>query len=235
MKHQPVTKILYALLIIIVLAQSSIIAQTKYTADIFASYFGGSGSDWMTYVATDNNGNIIIAGHGESTDLPVKSAFQNKRGGGFTEGFIAKFSPDLKQLIFCSYLGGSDYDEIKNVYTDSDGNIFVVGLTASVDFPTTANAYQKNYGGNMDAFICKISPAGQLLYSTYFGGSSDEEAYGIAMDKRGDVYLCGVTSSSDFPTTKGAFNKTLNGGCNIYVTKFSFSSKNSVKTGNIQP
>jgi hypothetical protein len=223
MKHQTGIKILFALLTIIALAQSSIIAQTKYTADIFASYFGGSGGDWMTYVTTDNSGNIIIAGHGESTDLPVKSAFQNKSGGGFTEGFIAKFNPDLKQLIFCSYLGGSDYDEIKNVYADSDGNIFVVGLTASADFPTTANAYQKNYGGNMDAFICKISPAGQLLYSTYFGGSKYDCGMRLVAANSTTVIIAGSTKSSDLPV-EPAIADTIKGGSDTFVAKLNIAT-----------
>src|SRR5512147_683039 len=140
MKRVSNFKFAITFLVAMIFAQNSIKGQTKYTADVFASYFGGSGGDYMTYVATDKSGNIIIAGHGGSTNLPVKSAFQNINKGG-PEGFIAKFNPELTQLIFCTYLGGTLYDEIKDVVVDTFGNIYVTGLTESLDFPMTSNGF----------------------------------------------------------------------------------------------
>ncbi len=214
---------------------------TKLKSDgtqlIYSTIIGGSDDEWPFDIAIDLNGNAYVTGATKSSDFPVsKPAFDTSYNGG-EDAFLFKLSSDGSRLIYSTYIGGTDKDGGRGVVTDKSGRAFVTGCTRSTNFPITPDAFDKTFKGRGteqwawgDPFLLIMNPEGtKIEYSTYFGGSNDEEAYGIAMDKRGDVYLCGVTSSSDFPTTKGAFNKTLNGGCNIYVTKFSFSPKKQCK------
>jgi len=210
---------------------------TKLKSDgtqlIYSSIIGGSDDEWPFDVAVDLNGNAYVTGVTLSNDFPTTvSAFDTSYNGG-QDAFLFKLSSDGKQLIYSTYIGGSDKDGGRGVVVDKSGRAYVTGCTRSTNFPVTPDAFDKTFKGRGtdqwawgDPFFLVMNPAGtQIEYSTYVGGSKDEEAYGIAMDKRGDIYLCGVTSSSDFPTTEGAFNRTLNGVCNIYVTKFLFRPK----------
>jgi hypothetical protein len=102
-------------------------------------------------------------------------------------------------LLYSSYLGGSSFDEATAVAVDASGNVYLAGFAASPDFPSK-DAVQAATGGSTDAFVAKLSPDGQeLLYATYLGGSSEDAAYGIAVDASGSAYLTGTTESSDFP------------------------------------
>jgi hypothetical protein len=131
-------------------------------------------------------------------------------------------------LSYSSYLGGSMDDFGNAITVDSAGNIYVTGGTTSSDFPTTAGVYQTSYGGadggyqsvNGDVFVTKLSPSGStLVYSTYLGGSGDDNAYGIVVDATGNVYLTGGTNSSNFPVTLGAYQPSSGGLTDVFVTK----------------
>ena len=100
----------------------------------------------------------------------------------------------------------------------------MTGSTESTDFPTTPGAFQTTFGGGVyDAFVTKLNPTGTaLVYSTYLGGTGDENGTGIAVDSAGDAFVTGVTSSTDFPTTPGAFQTSYGGGQDAFVTKFAF-------------
>lgn len=118
-------------------------------------------------------------------------------------------------LIYSTYLGGSGFDQGYAIAVDSLGNAYVTGTTAAADFPTTARAFQTNYGGG-DAFVSKLNPAGTaLVYSTYLNGASGN---GIAVDSAGNAYVTGEAGPTNFPTTPGAF-QTSPMGFDIFVTK----------------
>jgi len=118
-------------------------------------------------------------------------------------------------LIYSSYLGGSGFDQGYAIAVDSLGNAYVTGKTAATDFPTTAGAFQTNYGGG-DAFVAKLNPAGSaLVYSTYLNGASGN---GIAVDSTGNAYVTGEAGPTNFPTTPGAF-QTSPMGYDAFVTK----------------
>ena len=103
---------------------------------------------------------------------------------------------------------------------DTSGNAYVTGETYSSDFPTTAGAFQTTFGGIGDVFVTELNSTGSgLVYSTYLGGSDDEEGNGIAVDTSGDAYVTGYTYSSDFPTTAGAFQTINSGNYAAFVTK----------------
>jgi hypothetical protein len=98
--------------------------------------------------------------------------------------------------------------------------MYIAGSTASADLPTTAVPVASQFGGGtLDSFVAKFNPAGALLYSTYLGGSGDEEAFGLAVDSQGNAYVTGNTTSADFPTTQGAYSGALSGSSNAFVAK----------------
>jgi len=125
-------------------------------------------------------------------------------------------------LVYSTYLGGSSFDLGQVIAVDASGNAYVTGQTGSTDFPATAGAFRTTFsGGNNDAFVSKLNAAGSaLLYSTYLGGRNDDFGYGIAVDASGNAYVAGLTYSSDFPTTPGAFQTIYAGGSNVaFVSK----------------
>jgi uncharacterized protein (TIGR03437 family) len=110
------------------------------------------------------------------------------------------------------------------IATDSQGNIYVVGQTSSANFPVTANALQPSLAGGSDAFISKFSPAGDLLWSTYFGGSGDDSAAGVAIDSAGEILVAGTTSSPNLPVLN-AYQSTLAGESDVFVLKLDPTGK----------
>src|SRR5439155_16373246 len=101
---------------------------------------------------------------------------------------------------------GSGVDEGFGIAVDTLGNAYVTGFTSSTNFPTTAGAFQATFGGTEDAFVTKLNPMGAgLVYSTYLGGSGVDDGLGIAVDTCGNAYVTGITLSTNFPTTAGAF------------------------------
>src|SRR5207249_5256491 len=99
-------------------------------------------------------------------------------------------------------------------------NAYVAGSTTLTDFPTTTGAVQTASGGSADAIVAKVDPTGSgLIYSTYLGGAADDEGYGIAVDGAGNAYVTGYTSSTNFPTTAGAFRTSFSGNTDAFVTK----------------
>jgi len=188
---------------------------------LYSTYLGGSGSDLALGGTIDSNGNIYVAGVTSSYDFPTTSgAFDRGFNGGNTDFFISKISPS-GDLVYSTYIGGSanDYDAsagepyVFGMTIDSSGNVYMTGQTFSSDFPTTTGALSRTLKGNSDAFVLKLHSAGDsLIYSTFIGGSGDDQGAGIAVDASGYAYVAGTTWSSDFPTTTGAFDRTHHGG-----------------------
>ena len=128
-------------------------------------------------------------------------------------------------LSYSTYLGGSSIDVGRGIAVDSSGNAYVAGITSSWDFPITPGAFQTTCsgcsGGTQHVFVTKLNPTGSaLVYSTYLGGTNNDSGLGIALDASGGAYVTGITYSSDFPTTPGAFQATCGGGCSGYADAF---------------
>lgn len=191
---------------------------------IFSTYFGGSGSDSANGITVDNQGNIYITGQTKSTDFPTTSnAYQTSLKGG-ADAFIVKLSKDGTTLLYSTYLGGNSADTTgsrvetgTNIKVGSNGKIYVTGQTNSVDFPTTSDAYKKNITSNSgvyygDVFLTEFDSNGNMVYSTLLGGNNtDETPYGLAIDSQGNIWITGKTTSSDFPTTSDAYQKSIKG------------------------
>ncbi|MCP4631853.1 MAG: T9SS type A sorting domain-containing protein [candidate division Zixibacteria bacterium] len=186
---------------------------------IYSTFIGGSTNDAGIGIFVDNLGNAYITGSTGSSNFPMVNAYDSSYNGGDYDGYVLKLSPDGDSLIYSTYLGGSFLDEGVDIVIDGSGNAYVNGWTTSPNFPTF-NAYDNSRGGEYDVFVSKISPTGDsLIFSTYFGGNQYEGAGDIAMDGSENFYLTGTTFSSDFPTVE-AFDSTLAGENDIFVSKF---------------
>jgi len=192
---------------------------------VYSTYLGGiGGSNNGGGVAVDAGGNAYVTGFTSSSSFPTTpGAFQPVLGGPAGDAFVTKLNPAGSGIVYSTYLGGSGTDGGSGIALDANGNAYVTGTTSG-NFPTTAGAFQRTFGGgNADAFVTKLNPAGggsaDLVYSTYLGGSGDEFAKQIAVDANGSAYLTGSTVSADFPVTAGAFQPTFAGRGDAFVTK----------------
>ena len=168
-------------------------------AFVYSTYLGGKGFDRTVVIAVDTAGNVFTAGSTSSPDFPTENPMQPAFHGYPDDGFAAKINSEGSALIYATYLGGSDEDVISSVAIDPSGTACLAGHTRSVDFPTAAASQRQNAGGR-DAFVAKVSADGRdLLFSTYLGGTNDDYAVGVALDKIGNVYVAGVTGGGGFP------------------------------------
>ena len=133
-------------------------------------------------------------------------------------------------LVYSTYLGGSGENEASAIAVDGSGNAYVTGLTSSTDFPISNSALQSTNGGSVcNAFVTEMAAGGQgLVYSTYFGGSYEDTAFGIAVDNSGNAYIAGLTESADFPTTANALYSSLNGPADAFVTEIAAGGQSLV-------
>jgi hypothetical protein len=192
---------------------------------VYSTFLGGGGSDAGSGIAVDNSGNAYVTGSTSSADFPRQSATQTVFGGGNTDAFVTKLNSTGTALVYSTYLGGSGDDAGKGIAVDAAGNAYLTGQTNSSNFPT-AVATQSSLKGGYDAFVTEYNAAGsQIPFSTYLGGTGDEDIGGnfgaIAVDKAGaNIYVSGSSASSDFPATSGVVQTNTGGGIDAFVAKF---------------
>ena len=194
------------------------------TGLVYSTFLGGSSYEAGSGIAVDSAGDAFVSGLTYSTDFPIMNAIQpNYAGNG--DVFITKINAHGDAIVYSTYLGGSGYDEARLIAVGPAGGAYVCGNTLSTDFPTV-NAFQSSNGGGGDAFLTKIKANGNAFaYSTYLGGSADDNASDVAVDSSGNAYLTGWTASPNFPTIN-AFQPTNRSMSSIYdafVAKFSSS------------
>jgi hypothetical protein len=192
------------------LAGNQDIFVTKIAADgsglIYSTYLGGSNTEYAHGIAVDASGDAYVTGETYSTDFPIMNAFQSTSQGG--TGFVSKLSTDGSSLIYSTYLGGNSEGATNAIAVDSAGEAVVAGRTYSTNFPVLSSFQPVHAAdsGDSDATLTKLSASGSsLVFSTYLGGNSNDFAMGVALDAAGNIYVAGLTFSSDFPTTPGAF------------------------------
>ncbi|MEG5164210.1 SBBP repeat-containing protein, partial [Microcoleus sp. AT3-A2] len=191
------------------------------SALVYSTYLGGSGTDDAKAIALDNSGNVWATGNTNSTDFPgANLGFQNAIAGGY-DNFVSKFDANGARA-YSTYLGGSGDDYGADIAVDSAGNAYVVGNTTSTDFPTVNPIQAGNGGVAKDAFVTKISANNSLAYSTYLGGSGEENGDRITVDSAGNAYVTGNTTSTNFPT-KNAIQTISGGGQDAFITKIDSS------------
>jgi len=188
----------------------------------YATYLGGTGADQINDVAVDAAGYVYVTGTTSSADFPTFAAWQPTLTP-FYDVFVAKLDPTLSTLIWSTYLGGTaDFTHAErgsSIAIDASGDVFVTGITSASDFPVL-NAFQPDLGGVEDAFLVELAPPGNaLVFSTYLGGSGDENDGRVAVDAAGDSVVTGGTASTDFPLFQ-PLQSSLLGPEDAYVASF---------------
>jgi len=185
---------------------------------IYATFLGGGSGDIVRDVAVDSAGDMVVVGSTYSEDSPVLNAYQPTYAGGFTdnihlvggEGFVTRLSRE-GELLWSTFIGGSGLDGCLGVEMFG-GEIVVMGVTNSTDFPVVGGVGQQTYGGGgADGFVAVLGSDGELLRSSYFGGSGTDAPDDMVIDDGGRLVLTGYTSSSDLPVTGDAHQRTRNG------------------------
>ncbi len=207
---------------------------------VYSTYFGGSSSEGSFGIAVDSTGAAHVTGNTSSPDFPVTTgALQQSFVGTSVDAFVAKLNPAGTAFDYSTYLGGTQplfagATTGQGLDLGPEGTIYVGGRVTTPHLPTTPGAVQSACvlstadGRCKDAFLAKINPAGggasDLLYLTYLGGNGTDEARAIAVDANGSAHLTGITESTDFPTTAGAYQVSLagtEGKRDVFVTKIS--------------
>jgi len=190
----------------------------------YSTFIGGSGDDRGYAITVDSSGNAYLTGSTQdgTTDYPTTSGAYDTSHNGNYDVFVTKLNSEGGDLVYSTYIGMSSGDSGCDIAVDSSGNAYVTGYTSSSSYPTTDGAYDTSHNGGYDVFVTKLNSAGSALaYSTFIGGSGEDRGYGIALDSSGNAYLIGYTedSTTDYPTTSGAYDTTHNGNRDVFVTK----------------
>jgi len=203
------------------------------SALVYSTFLGGSGDDVAGGVAIDGAENAYVTGQTFSTNFPVQNAFQQTLKGE-ANGFVSKLNATGSALVYSTYLGGNNDDGGSAIAVDPLGNAYVTGFAESTDFPVVGALQGTFAGGSMDAFLTAMDPNGVPSFSTFLGGSSDDQGSAIAADSSGNVVVAGRTSSADFPTLHAlqpALGFASNYGCppagfcpDAFLTRFSVST-----------
>ena len=175
---------------------------------VYSTYLGGWSSDYAPRIAVDASGQAHVVGITLSMNFPVANAFQPTHGGGYYDVFVTTLNAAGNGLVYSTYFGGSDQEDTYSqsggpaVAIGAAGDVFVTGSTRSTNLPTR-DPIQPTYGGGLsDAFVANFDAAGQLLYSTYLGGTGADYGARVAVDPAGSVAVAGATSSTDFGTRR---------------------------------
>jgi hypothetical protein len=185
----------------------------------YATYLGGSDGDWGEAITADAAGNAYLTGDTGSDDFPTTPGAFDTSFNGYSDAFAVKLNPAGSRLVYGTFLGGSDNDDGRAIAADAAGRAYVTGVTYSRDFPATSDAFDPSYNGGHDAYVVMLNTARDApAYATFLGGRSVDEGTGIAVDAAGRAYVTGVTYSSDFPVTPGAFDTSLS-GADAFVVK----------------
>ncbi len=187
---------------------------------LWLTYFGSLGSDFAYDISTDFNGNLFIGGTTTSNNLYTNASSFQQTFGGNTDAFIAKFSKN-GILKWCTYYGGLASEDIHVLTADGFGNVIGGGGTFSFNLSTSVGCIQPSKDNGMDCYIIKFDSLGNRIFSSYLGGTGTDDAWGLAADGLGNIYLSGQTTSSNFTTTTGAYQSTIAGMTDMYFSKIS--------------
>jgi uncharacterized protein YjdB len=190
----------------------------------WGTYFGGTGYDECYSVATDNSGNIYMSGYTNSTSaIATSGAYHTTYAGGVSDAVLSKFN-SAGVLQWATYYGGSSNEFGFSVATDGSGNVFMAGYTQSTTGIATSGAYQTTHGGGLDAFLAKFNSSGAIQWSTYYGGSGNDQCLSVTTDGSGNVYMTGATTSATAIATIGAYQTAYaGGGDDAFLVKFNSS------------
>ena len=203
---------------------------------VYSTLLGGLEYDAGFGIAIDSAGNAYVTGDTQSLDFPTTLGAFETLLGGFQDSFVAKVNPSGSDLVYSTFLGGTDVEFEPAIAVDAFGGANITGHTYSTDFPTTVDPFNSLYTGDPDGFIVRIDPSGSdLAYSTYIGSVGFDGGAGIAVDASGSGYVTGQTGLLfPFPTTIGAFQTLAGGGVDAFIAKFNLLPRQPdilIKTG----
>jgi fibronectin type 3 domain-containing protein len=195
---------------------------------VYSTYLGGSKDDpiFSEGIAVNAAGNAFVAGDTISPDFPVTNgAFQTSNPNG-DKWYVTELETDGSDLEYSTLFGDpgvpSNSGKFRDIALDGAGNVYLAGDTSTAGMPITANALQRRGTGGDDVYVAKLDPRrlgpAALLYSTLLGGAGNEESNAIAVDSSNNIYVAGVTASTDFPT-KNPFQPQLLGSSDTFLTK----------------
>jgi hypothetical protein len=196
---------------------------------VFGTYLGGAtdsgAGEGAADVAVDAAGNVYVGGFTRASDFPTTpGAFQTGIIG-FRDIFVTKLNSAGNGLVYSTYVGSSEFDELLDLTVDSSGQVLFTGRVFnsgnhSIPYPTTPGAFDSTFDNIRDAVVTKLNATGSaLVYSTLLGGTDFDEAFGIAQDATGYAYVVGWTFSGDFPTAGAPFQNALAGSKDCFVSK----------------
>lgn len=191
------------------------------TLDWGTFFHTSTSDDYAMATKRDALGNIYFTGYTKSLIFPVTPGVYQNTFGGSLDAYVAKFSPNGDNLIFATFLGGSDWELAYGLDLNAANETYISGFTASTDYPTTAGALQEVSGGGLvESFLTRLSANGDaLIFSTYLGGSDRDYIYDMEINAAGEAYMTGFTLSANFPTTPGAYSRVLSSNGDIFVAK----------------
>jgi len=189
------------------------------------TWFGGSGEEGGNPSLRWFNGKVYLAGHTASPDLPTPGGFDHTLGG-TVDDYLAVFTDNLQSLVFATYVGGSNFEDVEthNLAIDAAGDAYIAANTASTDLPGTTGRFQTRNAGGNEAFVMKISPTGALLGTSYYGGSLGDMFQGVGVDNLGRVFMSTISQSTLLPTTAGTLGLLRNGSAGLVVMSANLDS-----------
>lgn len=186
---------------------------------IYATYLGGWATDKAVQIGVDAGSNIFLHGITESDDFPLQNPLQSSYAGR-QDTFLAKIDAGGSSLTYSTYLGGDQIEWVGGLAVNADGYAHAVGRTQSINFPTTPGSFQPSFHGDIqecgsppydprrncdDIYVTKVAPnGGEFTFSTFIGGSHDDNGTDIALDALGRLHIVGHTDSTDFPGNDGS-------------------------------
>ncbi len=187
---------------------------------LYATYLGGIQTDVGTGIAVDSSGNAYITGYTSSAGWATAGSYDPSFNGGF-DAFIAKLNANGSSMQYATYLGAGGADYGYGIAIDGSNNAYITGFTASGGWASAGASDTSFNGGDSDAFVAKIGPAGNTLgYMTYFGGSGNDFGNAIAVDSSGNAYITGQVGSAGLATA-GAYDTSYGQNVDAFVAKFS--------------
>jgi hypothetical protein len=187
---------------------------------LYSTFVGGPGVDWTlapSSLKLNAANEAIGVGYVDLGFPTTAGCYDNSFNGGVSDGALFKISANGSSLLYGTFMGSSGDDRTWALQLDAAGNYWCAGQCGSGTYPTTACAYDNTYnGGISDGFISEFSASGsQLLYSTFIGGTSNDEVYALEVNGS-TLQVAGTTGSTDYPVTTGAYDISHNGGGNDY-------------------
>ncbi|MDP1728215.1 MAG: SBBP repeat-containing protein [Bacteroidota bacterium] len=178
---------------------------------LWCTYFGGSGYDYGIDIAFDRSGNIFMTGSTNSDSGIAYSGGNQLIKSALGDAYLVKFNA-AGSVLWSTYYGSKNEDGTFALTTDRENNILITGFTNSDSGMVTGLVHQNVFGGTHDAFLAKYNSAGNKLWSGYFGSGNADEGTGIACDSTGNIFVCGLTSSTDHIASPGAYHTIYGGG-----------------------